>query len=46
MDKLVTSRLEYYFNLLQNGGSLKEDKIFLEYITFDIKVASPNGRKR
>tara|TARA_A100001011_G_scaffold398129_1_gene501473 strand:- start:1318 stop:2010 length:693 start_codon:yes stop_codon:yes gene_type:complete len=32
MDKLVTSRLEYYFNLLQNGGSLKEDKIFLEYI--------------
>ena len=32
MDKLITSRIEYYFNLLQNGGSLKEDKIFLEYI--------------
>jgi cysteinyl-tRNA synthetase len=32
MDKLVTSRIEFYYNLLQQGGSLKEDKIFLEYI--------------
>ena len=32
MDKLVTSRIEFYYNLLQQGGSIKEDKIFLEYI--------------
>ena len=33
MDKLIGSRIEYYYNLLQTGGSLKEDKIFIEYIT-------------
>lgn len=32
MDSLVNSRIEYYYNLLQTGGSIKEDKIFLEYI--------------
>lgn len=32
MDMLVSSRLEYYFNLLAAGGSIKEDKIFLEYL--------------
>ena len=32
MDKLVTSRIEFYYNLLQQGGSIKEDKMFLEYI--------------
>tara|TARA_B100000700_G_scaffold303443_1_gene374934 strand:+ start:256 stop:939 length:684 start_codon:yes stop_codon:yes gene_type:complete len=32
MDSLINSRLEFYYNLLQNGGTLKEDKIFIEYI--------------
>ena len=32
MDALINSRIEYYFNLLQQGGSIKEDKIFIEYI--------------
>ena len=32
MDKLVTSSIEFYYNLLQQGGSIKEDKMFLEYI--------------
>ena len=32
MDKLINSRIEYYYNLLQEGGSLREDKIFIEYI--------------
>lgn len=32
LDTIITSRIEYYYNLLQNGGSIKEDKIFLEYI--------------
>lgn len=32
MDALINSRLEFYYNLLQNGGTLKEDKIFIEYI--------------
>lgn len=32
MDRLVNSRIEHYFNLLETGGSIKEDKIFLEYV--------------
>jgi len=32
MDSLINSRIEYYYNLLQEGGSLREDKIFIEYI--------------
>jgi len=32
MDSLISSRIEYYYNLLQEGGSLREDKIFIEYI--------------
>ena len=32
MDAIITSRIEYYYNLLQNGGSIKEDRIFLDYI--------------
>jgi hypothetical protein len=32
MDTLINSRLEFYYNLLQNGGTLREDKIFIEYI--------------
>lgn len=32
MDSLINSRLEFYYNLLENGGTLKEDKIFIEYI--------------
>jgi len=32
MDRLVNSRIEYYFNMLETGGSIKEDRIFLEYV--------------
>ena len=32
MDALITSRIEYYYNLLSQGGTIREDKIFLEYI--------------
>jgi hypothetical protein len=32
MDALINSRIEYYFNLLQQGGTIREDKIFIEYI--------------
>lgn len=33
MDALINARLVYYFNLIENGGaSIKEDKLFLEYI--------------
>jgi len=32
MDSLINSRIEYYYNLLEQGGSLREDKIFIEYI--------------
>jgi hypothetical protein len=32
MDRLVNSRIEYYFNILETGGSIKEDKMFLEYV--------------
>jgi len=32
LDRIITSRIEYYYNLLENGGSIKEDRVFLEYI--------------
>ena len=32
MDALINSRIEYYFNLLQTGGTIREDKVFIEYI--------------
>jgi hypothetical protein len=32
LDKVMTSRVEYYYNLLQSGGTVKEDRVFLEYI--------------
>jgi hypothetical protein len=32
MDRLINSRIEHYFNLLETGGSIKEDRIFLEYV--------------
>jgi hypothetical protein len=32
MDKLINSRIKYYYNLLSEGGTIKEDKIFLEYV--------------
>jgi hypothetical protein len=32
LDSLINSRLEFYYNLLENGGTLREDKIFIEYI--------------
>ncbi len=32
MDALINSRIEYYYNMLQQGGTPREDKIFIEYI--------------
>jgi hypothetical protein len=32
MMTLVGSRLEYYFNMLQSGGSIREDKMFVELL--------------
>ncbi len=32
MEKLIASRMEYYYNLLALGGDIKDDKVFLEYI--------------
>ena len=32
MDALINSRIEYYFNLLQTGVTIREDKVFIEYI--------------
>jgi hypothetical protein len=32
LDSLINSRIEYYYNLLQDGGAIREDKIFIEYI--------------
>ena len=32
LDSIVETRIEYYYNVLQNGGSFKDDKMFLEYI--------------
>lgn len=34
MEKLISSRLEYYFNVISSGGSMNQnaDKVFLEYI--------------
>ena len=33
MEALITSRIEFYYNLLQDGGGVKEDKVFLEYVS-------------
>ena len=33
MDKLISSRIEYYFNLLNQGGGIKEDRVFIEYVS-------------
>jgi cysteinyl-tRNA synthetase len=33
MDKVIGSRIEHYYNLLDTGGgSIREDKVFIEYI--------------
>jgi hypothetical protein len=33
MDKVIGSRIEHYYNLLETGGgSIREDKVFIEYI--------------
>lgn len=32
MEKLISSRLEFYFNMVANGGNIKQDRIFLEYL--------------
>ena len=32
MEKLISSRLEFYYNMLSNGGTLKEEKMFLELL--------------
>tara|TARA_Y100001958_G_C21039920_1_gene409884 strand:- start:22 stop:690 length:669 start_codon:yes stop_codon:yes gene_type:complete len=33
IEALINSRIKFYYDLLNNGGSLREDKIFLEYIS-------------
>lgn len=33
MDSLISSRIEFYYNLLQEGGGVREDKVFLEYVS-------------
>jgi hypothetical protein len=33
MDKIISSRIEYYYNILAAGGNIKHDKIFIEYIS-------------
>jgi len=32
LETLISGRIEYYYNLLAAGGSLKDDKVFLEYV--------------
>lgn len=32
MEKLISSRMEFYFNSVSNGGSLKGDRVFIEYL--------------
>lgn len=32
LEKILSSRLEFYYNEIANGGTIKEDKIFLDYI--------------
>lgn len=32
MEKLISARMEFYYNLLAQGGSLKEEKMFLDLI--------------
>jgi hypothetical protein len=32
LETLISGRLEYYYNLLDAGGTMKDDKLFLEYI--------------
>jgi hypothetical protein len=32
LEALISGRLEFYYNLLEAGGTLKDDKVFLEYI--------------
>jgi hypothetical protein len=33
MEALIASRIEFYYNLLQDGGGVKEDKVFMEYVS-------------
>ena len=30
LDAIIETRIEYYYNVLQSGGSFKDDKLFLE----------------
>jgi hypothetical protein len=32
MEKLISSRMEFYFNSVSSGGNLKGDRVFLEYL--------------
>lgn len=32
MEKLISARLEFYYNILHDGGTLKEEKMFLELL--------------
>lgn len=33
MEKLISSRIEFYFNVLHEGGDLKEEKMFLDLLS-------------
>lgn len=32
MEKLISSRIEYYFNVLNSGGNLREERVFMELL--------------
>jgi len=32
MEKLISSRMEFYYNSIASGGNIKHDRIFLEYL--------------
>jgi len=32
MEKLISARMEFYYNAVANGGSIKHDRVFLEYL--------------
>ena len=33
MEKIISSRIEYYFNALNNGSGLREERVFIELLT-------------
>jgi len=33
MEHLISSRIEYYFNVINSGGNIREERVFMELIT-------------